>query len=337
MVTKSPTMPITSSELGTLWMSYQTKKMMATMLEYFIEKSQDHEAKSILIKYYNIANSSINEIEGIFNREGAVIPISFDHHDVRKDAPLLFDNMFDIMFLIAKAKISLGMSAVNSSMSYRKDIRDLYKRDLIDSQQIYDECTDYLLNKGVLARPPYVDMPTEAEFVQDKSYMKGIKLFGDKRSLNTVEVAYIFQSIESNIMGMQLMTGFAQVAKEKDVRDYFIKGKELAKEIVTDLSQVLVQSDIQPPSTWAGNATNSKNAPFSDKIMLYCTGLLSSFALGSNALGTSFSMRSDLPAKLAIIMKDTFQYASEGSQLMIKYKWLEEPPQMEDRNQLTKS
>ena len=58
--------------------------------------------------------------------------------------------------------------------------------------------------------------------------------------------------------------------------------------------------------------------------------------LGFTALGTSFSMRNDLPVKLGLISEDTFNYAKKGAKIMIKHKWMEEPPQMEDRNQLKK-
>lgn len=61
------------------------------------------------------------------------------------------------------------------------------------------------------------------------------------------------------------------------------------------------------------------------------------YSLGYNSLGASFSLRGDLPAKLMLVEKDTLSYATEGGQLMIKHKWLEEPPQMDDRNELTKS
>ena len=54
------------------------------------------------------------------------------------------------------------------------------------------------------------------------------------------------------------------------------------------------------------------------------------------APGTTFSMRNDVPVKLGIISKDTFNYAKKGAKIMIKHKWFEEPPEMEDRNQLTK-
>ncbi len=133
------------------------------------------------------------------------------------------------------------------------------------------------------------------------------------------------------------MSGFAQVARETEVREYFIKGKELAKKFITEFSNLLLQSDIQPPSTSIGKATDSTIPPFSDRIMMYLTSLLATHALGGNALGTAFSLRSDLPTKFAFIIKDTFLFARDGAELMIKHRWMEEPPQMEDRNQLTKS
>jgi len=99
---------------------------------------------------------------------------------------------------------------------------------------------------------------------------------------------------------------------------------------------VLLESDIQHPNTWAGKVTDSTKAPFSDKLMMNLTSFISSSSLGITALGSSFSMRGDLHPKLAIISKDTFDFAKKGTKIMIEHKWMEEPPQMEDRNQLTK-
>jgi hypothetical protein len=57
--------------------------------------------------------------------------------------------------------------------------------------------------------------------------------------------------------------------------------------------------------------------------------------LGNSALGTSFSLRNDLSVKMALIAKDTFDFASEGGKLMTKHGWLEEIPQVEDREKLS--
>ena len=126
------------------------------------------------------------------------------------------------------------------------------------------------------------------------------------------------------------------MAKESEVKKYFIEGKELAKKTITTLGSIFLKSDIQPTSTWAGKVTDSVQPPFSDKLMMYVNSLISTTALGFTALGTSFSMRNDLPIKLALISRDTFSYAKKGAKIMIAHRWMEEPPQMEDRNQLTK-
>lgn len=328
---------ISSGEVGTLWMTYQIKSLMGVLVKNFAEKTQDKKAKRILDNHVKENEKLISEIRGIFDKEKAVIPKAFDESDVFNDAPTLFDDIFHIMFLRIMMKINLGFNAVHLGMSYRHDIEDFYENTIKNSQETYRTCTDYLTDQGVLAKPPYVSMPKEVEFIEEKKYMSGIKLFGNNRSLNTLEVSYLFQTIEVNIFGMQLMTGFAQVAKEKEIKEYFIEGKDLAKKIVSNFSNVLLQSDIQAPSTWAGKATDSVVPPFTDKIMMFCTNILASYAIGSNALGMSFSMRNDLPLKLAVIAKDTLDFAREGGKLMIKHKWLEEPPQMEDRNILTQA
>jgi hypothetical protein len=327
---------LTSTELGTVWMTYQSTSASLMLFNLFKEKTIDKEALNILSDYItecqNIKNITVN----IFNSEKAAIPLGFLEADIIKEAPALFDDFFNIMFLRQIMKLNFGNSAISSAMSYIKEVNDLFKLNYDVANKYYMRTTNYLLAKGVLPRPPYITMPTQVEFIEDKNYISGFNLFSDKRALNTIEVGYITEAIQDNILGMQMMTGFAQVAKESQVKKYFIEGKELAKKVVTDLSNILLQSDIQPPTTWAGKATNSTIPPFTDKLMMYLVSLLSSSGIGYTAMGTSFSMRSDLHVKFALIAKNIFNFSVKGGELMIKHKWMEEPPQMEDRNQLTK-
>jgi hypothetical protein len=194
--------------------------------------------------------------------------------------------------------------------------------------------TNYLMEKGVLAKPPSVTMPKRVEFIEDKNYMSGFNIFSAKRALNTIEVGYINQALEANIFGTQLFTGFAQVASDEEVKKYFVEGKELAKKFISELSSILLQSDIQPPSAWVGKATDSTEPTFSGKLMMFIANLFSTSPISFNAIGTSFSMRSDLHTKLSLIAKDSFDFSAKGGKIMISHKWMEEPPQMEDRNQL---
>jgi hypothetical protein len=327
---------LTSSELGTLWMTYQSTSASLLMYDLMKEKTIDKEAQNILTSYISEAQNIKNEIVKVFKSEKAVIPIGFDERDVIREATPLFDDIFNIMYLRQIIKMNFQHSAIFSAMSYMKEVHDIFKLNYDIADKYYVIATNYLLGKGVLTRPPYVTMPKQVEFIEDKNYMSGFNILSDKRALNTIEIGYINEAIQSNVFGMQLMTGFAQVAKENEVKKYFIQGKELSKKIVTELSNIMMQSDIQPPSTWAGKATDSTNPPFTDKLMMYITSLISSSAVAFNVLGTTYSMRSDLQLKLGLISKDIFQFAKEGAELMIKHRWMEEPPQMEDRNQLTK-
>ncbi|GAA3314737.1 hypothetical protein GCM10020331_008050 [Ectobacillus funiculus] len=110
-------------------------------------------------------------------------------------------------------------------MSYRKDIEDISLT--AESQAMNSQSTQLLFRKkGVLVRPPFVSMPTKVGFVQSTNYQDGLKLFGELRSLNTVEVSLIHHAIETNLVGMQLMIGFAQVATDKEVQDYFCQRDE---------------------------------------------------------------------------------------------------------------
>jgi hypothetical protein len=328
--------PITSSELATLWVIYQKKTMMQRIVEYVLSKIEDQAAKEIFNDFYKQESQFVNEITKIFNEEGAVIPVGFKENDVNTNVTPLFNDIYDVMFLRLMMKIATGLHALHLTMTYRDDIITLYKNCSIFAEEVYQKTTQLLLQKGVLPKSPAVTMPKHVEFVKQHDYTSGFKLFGKRRVLNTIEVAYIYQGIEANVTGIQLMTGFGQAAKDKEVREYFFRGKELAKSIVETLSKVLIESDVQVPSTSAGRVTDSTESPFSDKLMMYNSALLSSFGLGSAALGSSFSLRSDLALKMGLIGKEVIDFAIDNGKIMIKNGWMEEPPQMEDRTELIK-
>jgi hypothetical protein len=329
--------PLTSSELGNLWIAYQEKTMLLRFLEYFLEHVENQEIEQILKLTYDLSEQIVESIKNIFQQEGAVIPLGFTVNDVNKGAPKLFDYLYEPMFLHMMSKIEASLFALYSTMSYRKDIRQLFKQLTVNAQEMFDQCTQFLLDKGVLVRPPFMSMPKEVTFIKDNNYLSGFNLLRETRSLNAIEISLIHHGIETNLTGMQLMIGFAQVANDKQVQEYFVKGMNLSMDVETTLGEFLRQDYIEPPATHAGKATNSTVAPFSDKLMMYVTNLLGSFGLGSNTFGGAFSLRSDLPMTMARIALKILPFVKEGGEIMIKHGWMEAPPQVEDRKQLTKS
>jgi hypothetical protein len=166
--------------------------------------------------------------------------------------------------------------------------------------------------------------------------MGGLNPFGDKRVLNNLELGILHHAIESNSIGFQLMTGFAQVAKTKEVKAYFTKGMELAKKQIGEFEKILLESNIHFSATTGSTVTTSTIAPFSEKLMMYCTFILNGYCITGNAYGAFFTLRNDLILKNGLIMKDVFLYGQEGTEIMIKNGWFEEPPQMEDRAAIIK-
>jgi len=325
---------ISASEVGTLWLTYQEKTMILRMLEYFMEKSDDQEARNIMGGLWQELDYFVNEITSIFEKDGMVIPLGFRKEDINLEAPKLFDNGFDIMFLRILKEVSMGLYTINMNMAYRKDVMAIYEGLTSVTQKIYKLATVYLLKNGILTLPPSMTLPKTVEFIKNDNYMKGFKPYGDKRSLNAIELGIIHHGIETNIIGMQLITGFAQCAESKKVKKYFVKGLELAKKQIQIHEEILLETNI-PFSVFSGSTvTTSTVAPFSEKLMMYCISLLNGFGLIGGSFGAMFSLRNDITMKMALIAKDVYLYGHEGLALMMKNGWFEEPPQMEDRPQI---
>ncbi|HEY0826862.1 MAG TPA: DUF3231 family protein [Bacilli bacterium] len=150
-MTERPT--ITSSELGTLWLTYQQKTMTLRILEYFIEKADDEQAKTIMTDLYGQIDPYVKKIMDIFKTEGAVTPVGYTSEDVSREAPKLYDHGADIMFVRLIKEISMALHTLNITMSYRKDIVMLYKVSLIT---LVDGALGTDNDGGFLLSPPTV-------------------------------------------------------------------------------------------------------------------------------------------------------------------------------------
>ncbi|KKI92900.1 hypothetical protein WQ54_06895 [Bacillus sp. SA1-12] len=330
------TNPISASEVGTLWLTYEEKTLIMRMLEYFIEKTDDQQAKNILGGLWQELNFFVLQIEQLFEDQGIVKPVGFTSEDVNLEAPKLYDNGFDIMFVRILKEVSMGMYTINMNMAYNDKVMQIFEGLTTVTQKIYKLATLYLLERGILTLPPKVTMPKTTEFIKSKAYMKGFKFVGDKRALNDIELGFLHHGIETNNIGMQLITGFAQCAEHKEVKQYFQKGKELAKKQIKIMEDILLESDVQFSATSGSTVTTSTIAPFSDRLMMHCIYLLNGFGIVGSSFGTFFCLRNDISLKLTLLAKDIYFYGQDGVKIKIKHGWFEEPPQMEDRSEIIK-
>jgi Protein of unknown function (DUF3231) len=330
------TNPLNVSEIGSLWQTYQEKTLIMRFLEYFIEKADDPEARNILGGLWQELDFYVAEMENLFSEQGMVKPVGFTSEDVNLEAPKLYDNGFDIMFVRVLKEVSMGLYTLGMNMTYNKKVMAIYEGLTTVTQKIYKLSTRYLLENGILALPPKMTMPKKTEFIKSKKYMEGFKLIGEKRPLSALEVGILHHNLEVNNIGMQLITGFAQCAQNKEARQYFLKGKDLAKKQVKVMEELLLEGDVHLSATSGATVTASTVPPFSDKLMMHCIYILNGFGLIGSGTGGFFSLRNDLAMKTLLLAKDVYFYAQEGIDIKIKYGWFEEPPQMENRSQIIK-
>ncbi|GAA0589187.1 hypothetical protein GCM10009001_01370 [Virgibacillus siamensis] len=328
--------PLTASEIGALWSTYMLNSMTSTVFSYGLGYIQDQDVRTHVQAAYDQAIQIMDDLKSIFAQENFPVPIGFTEKDVNLKAPPLFDDTFYLSYNNTMGKLGIPRYGRFLSVSTRADIRTFFSNCLSNASMQFNQTTEALLSKGLLIRSPYISVPQKAEFVKNKKYMDGYSLFSDKRPLNAVEISHLNANIQTNSIGFMVCIGFGQTAKSQYVRDYMLKGKDIAKKHIKMFSDKLLESDVQSPMGWDESAKNSTEAAFSDKLMMYHLSLVSAANVEAYGLSVAESQRSDLSLIYSRLIAEVGRFAKEGADIMIKNGWLEEVPQADNRDQLIK-
>ncbi|TYP74760.1 DUF3231 family protein [Paenibacillus methanolicus] len=165
-----------------------------------------------------------------------------------------------------------------------------------------------------------------------QSFFNG--LLGDKRPLLGVEISQIFANLQFNTLKAVLLVGFAQVADSQQIRDYFLRGKNINHKQNRDLLNVLSKEDLPATIPPQYTITTSTVSPFSDKLMLFFVTSLSSAKARNFGDSIAVSPRHDLSVTYAKLFAETGNYAEDGGNIMIENGWMEQPPHAPDRHKL---
>src|SRR5699024_7376090 len=200
--------------------------------------------------------------------------------------------------------------------------------------ELYEMSKDLLLSKGLYIRPPYLPNLDEVDFVDKQSFLWDI--LGEKRPLIGSEVTNLFANIQRNALGTAVLTGFSQVSQSKDVTKFMLRCIEIAKKHIKLFGEKLMESDLPVPMTRDPDVTNSTAYTFSDKLMMYYTTSLIALSVGFYGASVSQSLRIDLSIMYNRLSAEIQKISEDGANIMIKNKWLEQPPIASDRKDLAK-
>ncbi|MDQ1143650.1 hypothetical protein QE429_000477 [Bacillus sp. SORGH_AS 510] len=320
---------LTSAELSMLWSTYIGDTMSICVLRHFFETCEDQDIKPIIQQALNYSYDHVSQITDLFTKEGIPLPNGFGEQDVNLQAKKLFSDVTYMRYLQHMGRTGLNSYSLAKSVSSRKDIRALFKQFYSQTEALYDDNAELMQEKGVYIRSPYISYPDKIQYVTERKFLGG--LIGAPRPLLGVEIAHLGVNIEVANVAKTLLLGFSQVAQSKKLSDYFKDGYELGKKMVEDFMIKLKEDDNSYPSTWDSTVTNSTDAPFSDKLMLFHTNAQSAIGLGDFGLAIASSFRKDLILGYEGYILKIGAYVKEGANLLIDHGWFEKPPQSIDR------
>jgi len=324
---------LTAAEIGQLWSTYLNDSMAKCMLRYFVNKVEDAEIKSVLEYSLHLSTQHLQTIGDIFSHENHPIPHGFTDEDVNIHAPRLFTDAYMLNYVKLFGRLGLQYYGFSANMAARSDVHDFFAECVSSTMELATKADQVLLSKGLYMRPPYIPIPEEVEFVQKQSFLHGF--FGDTRPLTAMEITHLFANIQTNTLGKATLLGFAQTAKSKTVRQHFQRGIEIAEKHAEVFSSCLRVEDIPAPMGFESNVTDSTDAPFSDKLMMYHGTALSQASQLNYGFALGTAMRRDVGLLYSRLMVEVAKYLEDGANIMIDHEWLEKMPCAVERKALT--
>ena len=323
---------LTSGEIAELFNSYLSNSASTWVLSYLEKNAQDPEIKSAVKKFIDTSKLADEQIAAIFKTINHPIPKGFSVEDVNLNAPSLYSDKFILIFIKYMARYGLvNYSEARASCS-RSDVRAFFNQTIQSALALLEMADNLLLNKGLFIKEPSVPIPDRIDFVEKQSFLKGF--FGEKRPVNVAEIDRLYFNYNMNALGKAFLIGLCQTTQNPIIKDYLMRGKNIAEKHTDSISAILQKDDLPIPESLDSEVTASTAMVFSDKLMTFFVVSLNSMGIGTNGLSLSRVMRRDISLAITRFMTEIALYSEDGLNLMIDNGWFERIPEAADRKEL---
>lgn len=323
---------LTSAEIGTLWGAYVNGTAIDIVNQYMVTIIENKEIKAIMEEAIHIFTKQKEQIVTFIEKDGFPVPNGFTDSDLNKGTKRLFTDIFCLHYLHIMALHGLIGHNTALSSSVRKDLRNFYDSCDNDAKYIYHKTTDLLLELGHFQRDPYFYPEENQYYVSGQNFLDGF--FSDKRPLAATEMISLSLNLKKSILAKTLSIGFSQVAQSIETRKFLEKSGDIADNHIQSLSKILHGDNLPVPMSWESEITNAKEAPFSDKLMIFHMGFLYQTSQAFQGAGLATAMRTDLAMTYEKIILKNLTITKQWFDLMVQNKWLEQPPLAPDRKKI---
>jgi hypothetical protein len=324
---------LTPPEMGKLWATYVGNTMGICTLSYYLKHVDDEDIKNALELALSLSEEFIQDIKQIFIQENFPIPIGFTDEDVNLEAPRLFHDEFYLHYLQYLTKAGMSIYSVAIPLVTRKDISNFFMKALSKTAKLTSDVNDVLISKGKLMNAPQMPIPKQVDFVDNQSFLNDF--FGNDRPLHGLEVAHLYGCINNDLTSKALILGFSQGAKHEKVKKYLERGKNINQKHIEIISKKLNSSNIPSPSLLDHLVTTSTTPTFSEKLMVFHKIDMFSMKIREYANGASLNGRKDIGVLFAKCQLDVSLYVEDGANILIDHGWMEQPPLVVDRDNLS--
>ncbi|MEH7081676.1 DUF3231 family protein [Neobacillus drentensis] len=326
---------LTAAEMSTLWTQYLSDTLAVCVSSHYLEKVEDEEVRPVIEFTLEVARGNISIMEELFIKEGFPVPVGFTEQDVVPKAPRLFSDTFVLLFYRNMSILAMTAGSAALGLVTRPDLVIFFKRILNAAVNLQDLTRDLMLKQGTYIKPPYISTPDNVDFVKRDHFLAGF--FGHRRPITSIEITHLFLNIQTNMIGKALITGYAQTAQDKEVKQFLQKGIQMAQQHADLFSDILKKEDLPAPMSWDSAVSDSTSTVFSDKLIMFNVSTMIAAGIGNYGMAVAASPRRDIGLKYAALIPEITLYAEAGAKIMIKNGWMEEPPQSDDRDVLIKS
>lgn len=326
---------IPCGEYASLWSTYQYETIHRCGIIYFLQHVEDQSIQELLQDSLNITDKRLREMKQLFAKYNLITPQAFDEGDIDLNAPRLFSDKLYLHYILQ----TLILEATTYNECKKEAINDdmilFFHQSIQETLNLERKAKSLAIKQGAFTPSPTIPKQTKIDFVKKDSFLAG--WFGDKRPLIGIEITQLIAHSRMNALGQAVITAFSQVATSKEVRRFFEKGREIAAKHFNVLSDTLHNDNLPDPSLLlTAEVTNSREAPFSDKLMTVFITELISISIGSYGMSIAMSPRKDLGVMYSRLVGEIIKYANEGSELLIKNGWMEQPPIAANRKNLAR-
>ncbi|MEK5393396.1 DUF3231 family protein [Margalitia sp. FSL K6-0131] len=326
------TIRLTSTEITNLFIQYIQETMSICICKHVLLTVKDPEIHALFEFTLSLSEKHKERIKEFFALEKFPLPNGLTDKDVNLEAPPLFSDVFWLHYLHTMTNHGLTGYSLCFGTSSRRDIRDYYFQYNMDAMEVYNQSVDILLSKGLYEHPPNFSTPQKVEYITNIGY--ALDVIGKKRPLNSAEAGNIFFNLTKTRLAKGICLGFSQVAKNKEVRKHLEKGLITINKNYGTFSTLLREENLHIPSLLDTHITNSKVAPFSDKLIMINAGFL--LGASTSYYGTALvsSLRMDVVGYCEEAILGVFKLLPNYGKIVIKNGWFEKLPVADDRREL---